>query len=91
MMTKTIRELWYGEMNPSYHAGHSRAEIRRLEDLMRRNLEKVDGYLQKESKEWLEKYYDCAAEHELLLAEQAFSDGFCLGVRLMAEAMADEG
>ena len=89
-MTKTIRELWYGEVNPSYHAGHSREDMKQLEDLMRRNLEKVNGYLQQEAKEWMDKYCHCADEHEALLAEQAFSDGFCLGVRLMAEAMVQE-
>ena len=89
-MPKTIHKLWYGDVEPFYMAGHGRTDIKRLEELMRRNLEKVDGYLQKESKEWLEKYCNCTAEHEALLAEQAFTDGFCLGVRLMAEAMADE-
>ncbi|MBQ5840326.1 MAG: hypothetical protein IIW40_00040 [Clostridia bacterium] len=90
-MAKTIHKLWYGEIDPLYLAGHGRADIKRLEELMRRNLEKVDGYLQTEEREWMEKYCHCAGEHETLLAEQAFSDGFCLGVRLMAEAMADEG
>ena len=55
--------------------------------LINQNLDKLEKVLDKKSKEVFTSYRDCMEEYAYLYGEQAFCDGFCLGVKLAAEAL----
>lgn len=54
---------------------------------MIRNQEKIKSELNERQKELLEKYDECNNEYVSLTNEQAFSDGFCLGMKIAVEAL----
>ncbi|MBQ7798927.1 MAG: hypothetical protein IJ370_00390 [Oscillospiraceae bacterium] len=86
-MAKTISALWNGNLHPAEDFGIYNSEIRELGDLIQRNLEKLEKFLDKNSKLLCEKYTDCVNEYICLCCEQAFSDGFCLGTKIITEAL----
>ncbi|MBE6803745.1 MAG: hypothetical protein E7528_02460 [Ruminococcaceae bacterium] len=86
-MTKTISELWSGNLDPITRLGMNNIEIEKMEKLMSDNYDKLKAKLNDETKEILEKYYDCVNDYVLLISEQSFCDGFCLGTKISAEAL----
>lgn len=86
-MLNTIMQLWNGTLEPISHLGLNNPDIRRLENLIQRNREKVEANLAESEKEIFEKYNDCINEYAILLSEQAFCDGFCLGTKITVEAL----
>lgn len=86
-MTKTIAQLWSGKLNPIEYLGINNKEIKNLENLMQRNLEKLENNLDEKSQEIFEKYNDCINEYISILCEQSFCDGFCLGTKIVTEAL----
>ena len=68
------------------HKGNT-TEIKQLENLIQRNLEELEGILDKTGRELFEKYRACVDEYMFIIREQAFGDGFCLGTRIMVEAL----
>ena len=62
-------------------------EIRHLEDLIYRNHEKLTESLNNGSKDILDKYTECMSDHTALCMDQAFCEGFSLGVKLTAEEL----
>ena len=91
-MTKIIDELWYGNVDPAKNSGQNNNEIKHIERLIQNNGELLRKHLSKDAAERFEKYNDCMDEYISLTNKQAFSDGFCLAMRLAAEALtfADE-
>ena len=86
-MTNTIANLWNGNLEPIRYLGQNSKEIKQLENLLERNQEKLEETLTEISKKLFEKYNDCMNEYILLTTEQAFCDGFCLGVKIISEAL----
>lgn len=86
-MTKTISELWSGNLDPITRLGMNNIEIEKMEKLMSDNYDKLKAKLNDETKEILEKYFDCVNDYVLLISEQSFCDGFCLGTKISAEAL----
>lgn len=86
-MTKTISRLWSGNLDPVIRLGMNNVEIAKMEKLMSDNYDKLKAKLNDESKEILEKYADCVNDYVLLISEQSFCDGFCLGTKISAEAL----
>lgn len=86
-MTKTISELWSGNLDPITRLGMNNIEIEKMEKLMSDNYDKLKAKLNDETKEILEKYFDCVNDYVLLISEQSFCDGFCLGTKILAEAL----
>lgn len=86
-MANTIQRLWYGNLEPIRHLVCNRMDIKQLKNLMQRNIHKLGAGLDEKENEILEKYDGCVNEYCSLLAEQAFFDGFCLGVRMVTEAI----
>ncbi len=86
-MTDTIRQLWNGNLDPIRYLGLNNTEIKQLEILMQRNEENLVKRLNEGEKVILEKYHDCMSEYHTLISEQAFCDGFCLGTKIVVEAL----
>ena len=86
-MTKTIARLWMGDLAPIEYFGRSNAELRRLWSLTERNWKTLEETLDPAQKDLAKRYAESAEECDRVCQEQAFCDGFCLGSRLMAEAL----
>lgn len=84
-MMKTIAKLWNGNIEPVRFSGINNSEMKKLRGLIQSNYEKLEESVA--DKSILEKYNDSTAEYVIMTAEQAFSDGFCLGTKITAEAM----
>lgn len=88
-MKNTITNLWNGRIEPYAHCGEENKEMKSLVCLIERNHSVLCRELTDKQKELLEKFTDSCDEYMLLLSEQAFSDGFCLGARLLSEALTE--
>lgn len=86
-MTKTIAQLWNGNLAPVRHCGENNPDIQELESLIQRNNEKLEAALSDKAKNIFENYKICIEEYRYIINEQAFCDGFCLGTRITAEAL----
>ena len=79
-------ELWYGNISPFEQCTRGDKRLKELLKLVARNREELDSTLTDKQKETLEKFEDCMNEMHSITERDAFSYGFRLGVRLMAEA-----
>lgn len=86
-MTKTIAQLWNGDLEPVRYSGRKNDEITELEDLIHNNLNKLKEKLSRKTNETFEAYTDCIDEYITLVREQAFCDGYCLATKLTTEAL----
>ncbi|MBE6797065.1 MAG: hypothetical protein E7531_01830 [Ruminococcaceae bacterium] len=85
-MKSIISELWYGNFEPIDHFGKFNQEIKELENLMNKNLSNLESTINKSSLKILERYTECINEYIIVISEQAFCDGFSLGVSIFSEA-----
>ena len=88
-MNNTISQLWNGNIEPIQEFGCRNTEMRRSETLMLKVFERLETSLGGENLSLLKKYSDCVNEYLMLSVEQAFSDGFCLGTKIISEALAE--
>ena len=86
-MKKTIAELWNGNLEPVENLGINNDEMKELENLIERCVEKIEKMLNEEQKKILKTYCDNVNEYILIATEQAFCDGYSLGTRITAEAL----
>jgi len=86
-MKQTIIELWNGDIAPVERCGVYDAKAKHLMHQMAQNRDALRGELSDIQKEMLRKYLDSSEEYLLRMMELAFSEGFCLGSRLAAEAL----
>ena len=86
-MTNTIADLWNGSLEPKGCSQINHFQIKDLDMLINQNLEKLEKLLNSSSKEAFSSYRGCMEEYAYLSSEQAFCDGFCLGLKIAAEAL----
>lgn len=86
-MSNTISRLYRGQIEPKNLLGNGNVEMRRTEILIEKNFNKLKENLNEDAKAILEKYEQCIDEYIALIGEQAFYDGFCLGTRILSEAV----
>ena len=84
-MKSIIEELWFSNICRSEQEEDT-PEEKSLLELIATNREKLCETLTDAQKERLECYDDCIEELEALRERDAFAFGFCLGMRLAAEA-----
>lgn len=82
---KILDALWYGNISPFEQCTRGDKRLKELLKLVARNREELDGTLTDKQKETLEKFEDCMNEMHSVTERDAFSYGFRLGMRLMAE------
>ena len=81
-----LDELWYGNISPFEQCTRDDKRLKELFKLVARNRERLGEMLTEKQKEVLEKFEECMNEMHSVTERDAFSCGFRLGVRLMAEA-----
>lgn len=86
-MSKTIELIYEGKLEPVRSIGKSNEKMRRIENLAERNKNKLEEALDSDKKEIFDKYVQCIDEYLILVSEQAFCDGFCMGARILSEAV----
>lgn len=86
-MKHTIEDLWNGNITSAEKCGVGDPEIENLIILMDRHRELLCKKLGQTHRDIFEKYTDCSEEYVCLISKCAFTEGFCLGCKLMAEAL----
>lgn len=89
-MQQTIIDLWNGNIAPSEHCGSHDEQANHLLSLMERNRGKLAEGLTAAQLELFQKYIDCSEEYLFRMLELSFREGYCIGSRLMTEALATE-
>ena len=82
---KTLDELWYGNIAPFEQCTHGDKRFAELLKLLNQNREELSRILTDRQKETLEKYEETMNEMYSVSERDAFSYGFRLSARLMAE------
>jgi len=85
-MKNTIKDLWYGNIDPMERCGVGDSEINELIRLMEKNSIRLSEGLSEKQAEIFQKYIDCSDEYAFSSATHAFIAGFSLACKLMAEA-----
>ena len=86
-MSKTIAELYNGNLQPIKNLGRFNDEIKHLEMLIEKTHEDLENELSDKQKSFLQRYEGNINEYICLLSEQAFCDGFCVGIKIITEAL----
>ena len=86
-MNPTLERLWNGTLTPCKNCGNCDPEIHTLIMLMQRNRDALLKELPPQGKELFQKYMDSSEEYTYLLTAHAFSDGFSLATKLIAESI----
>ena len=84
---QTLIDLWNGNIAPCEHCGSHDSEINHLFGLKERNREHLSRGLTEAQMETFQKYMDCSDEYLFRMLELAFSEGFCLGSKLVMETL----
>ncbi|MBR6787805.1 MAG: hypothetical protein IKM26_07770 [Clostridia bacterium] len=86
-MTKTIAQIWKGTLDPARYSGADQPAVRELADCLEQDAEELAKELTEEAKEQFRCYCDRMNDYIALINEQAFCDGFCLGAKIVTEAL----
>ena len=85
-MDNILEKLWYGNVAPWEQSNRLDREYKELTELLRRNRDKLTEGLTEEQKALLDEYDDRQNELSATTEKNAFVQGVCLGMRLLAAA-----
>ena len=83
----TLEDLYYGNISPHERYIKRGTRVDKLVKLICKNEEELNSTLTEKQKETFEKFKDCANELSSIAEREAFSTGFILATRIMAEVM----
>lgn len=86
-MKQLIRDLWYGNLCPFENCELGREDLKELVGLIAQNEEKLNEGLKEKQKEFFEKYRDAVEEYNSKIQENAFYEGFSLGIKLITSSL----
>lgn len=89
-MSKTLKDLYYGNLTLFDHAIPSGSPMRKLSAHLSQCEAELKGQLGSEENALLEDLLKTQQDMDSMTAEENFILGFRLGVRLMAECLAGE-
>lgn len=84
---KILEELYCGGTISHESAGQPSAQHKKLRELVTTNIQRMLAMITEAQKEQFEKCREDAEELSDLMERELFTKGFCLAVRIMAEAM----
>ena len=84
---KTLEDLYYGNISSHERYIKRGTRVDKLVKLMCKNEEELNAELTEKQKETFEKFKDCTGELSCITEREAFSSGFILATRMMAEVM----
>ena len=84
---KILEDLYYGNISPHERFIKRGTRADKLLKLICRNEEELNATLTEKQKETFEKFKDCKNELSCITEQKAFSAGFILAIRIMAEVM----
>ena len=90
-MRRTLEDLYYGNIAPHQKPIADKSELQRMENRAVECESALTEILDDEGKRSLEVLMSAQHEIEGITAVENFILGFRLGVRLMAECLADDG
>ena len=82
-----LEDLYYGNISPHERFIKRGTRADKLLKLICRNEEELNFTLTEKQKETFEKFKDCKNELSCITEQKAFSAGFILAIRIMAEVM----
>ena len=83
----TLEDLYYGNISPHERYIKQGTRVDQLVKLICKNEEELNSGLTEKQKETFEKFKDCTSELSCITEREAFSAGFILATRIMAEVM----
>ena len=83
----TLEDLYYGNITPWERDMKRGSRMDKLVKLICKNEESLMSTLTEQQKETFEKFKDCTSELSCITEREAFSAGFILATRIMAEVM----
>ena len=85
-MDNILEKLWYGNVAPWEQSNRGDRELKEQTELLRRNRDQLTEGLTEEQKALLDEYDDRQNELSATTEKNAFVQGVCLGMRLLAAA-----
>ena len=86
-MPKTIAELYNGNLQPIKTLGKFNDEIKHLETLIEKTHADLKNELNDKQKSFFQRYEGNIDEYMCLISEEAFCSGFCVGIKIITEAL----
>ena len=83
----TLEDLYYGNISPHERYIKRGTRVDKLVKLICKNEDELTAGLTEKQKEIFEKFKDCTSELSCISEREAFSSGFILATRIMAEVM----
>ena len=80
-----LDELYYGNISPFERHTDRNPACRELQGYITRHMETLKKTLDTDGRQTLEKLDACLSEFESMCEKDAFTEGFCLGARIMIE------
>ena len=84
---KILDDLWYGNIDPHDRIIQKGSRMERALSLVVKNDDTMRAMLSDIQKEQYKKLHNCQDELTDLLERKAFSEGFCLAVKIMVDVM----
>lgn len=82
-----LDELYYGNIDLHIRHVQADAQLRKIQELLIRDEDKMRAMLDKEQTDWFERCKELSGELSELQEREMFTKGFCLAVRIMVEVM----
>ena len=80
-----LDELYYGNISPFERHTDRNPACNELQGYITRHMETLRKALDADGRQTLEKLDACLSEFESMCEKDAFTEGFCLGARIMLE------
>ncbi len=86
-MEKFLSQLYCGQIHPAASEGKYLSELKALEHLSNKILEKLECKISEDAKAELKKFIDCRQEMEFIMEEDAFAKGVGFAVEFFVSAL----
>ena len=82
-----LEDLWYGNIDPQKKSVRKGSRMEKILSLVVKNEDALRETLSDKQKELFEKFCDNQSELASLQEKEAFTEGFCIAVKMMVDVM----